>query len=86
MARVHEAIHASFAGFNRAQAAVIEGAVLVSRLHMLPARKVEAEMAYLQIAIDKTAGPGEHEAWGWLCEAVQHHRAARNDIPEGLAP
>lgn len=34
------------------------GAVLVSRLSMLPAGKVDSEMAYLQIAIDKTAGPG----------------------------
>jgi hypothetical protein len=73
--RVHEATHATFAGINRAQAAVVEGAVLVSRLHMLPPEKVDAEMAYLQIAIDKTAGPGEHEAWGWLREAVAAHRA-----------
>jgi len=87
MARVHEAVHAVFAGFNRAQAAVIEGAVLVSRLRMLPADKVDSEMAYLQIAIDKTAGAGEREAWGWLREAVQRHRAAeRADIPQGLAP
>jgi hypothetical protein len=70
MARVHEADHAPFSGFNRAQAAVIEGAVLVSRLHMLPRSKIEAEMAYLQIAIDKTAGPGEREAWSWLQAAV----------------
>ena len=62
-------------GFNRAQAAVVEGAVLVSRLHMLPPEKIDAEMAYLQIAIDKTAGPEEHEAWGWLREAVAAHRA-----------
>jgi hypothetical protein len=76
MARLFEASHAPFVGFNRAQAAVIEGAVLVSRLHMLPAEKVDAEMAYLQIAVDKTAGPEEHEAWGWLTEAVATHRAA----------
>lgn len=75
MARVHEVVHASFAGFNRAQAAVIEGAVLVSRLHMLPPQKMDSEMTYLQIAIDKTAGPGEREAWGWLVDAVQRHRA-----------
>jgi hypothetical protein len=74
MSRVHEAVHARFAGFNRAQAAVLEGAVLVSRLHMLPPQKIDSEMAYLQIAIDKTAGPGEHEAWGWLVEAVRRHR------------
>ena len=75
MARVHEVTHAAFAGFNRAQAAVLEAAVLVSRLHMLPAQKVDSEMAYLQIAIDKTAGQEEHEAWSWLVDAVRRHRA-----------
>jgi hypothetical protein len=77
LARVHEASHAPFAGLNRAQAAVIEGAVLVSRLHMLAPEKIDAEMAYLQIAIDKTAGAGEHEAWAWLREAVAAHRAGQ---------
>jgi hypothetical protein len=76
MARVFEANHAPYIGFNRAQAAVIEGAVLVSRLHMLPATKVDVEMSYLQVAIDKTAGPEEREAWGWLTDAVARHRAA----------
>jgi hypothetical protein len=80
MARVHEVMHAPFAGFNRAQAAVIEGAVLVSRLHMLPPQKVDAEMAYLQIAIDKTAGPEEREAWAWLVETVARHRAAAVEL------
>ena len=74
LARVHEASHAPFLGLNRAQAAVVEGAVLVSRLHMLPPEKIDAEMAYLQIAIDKTAGAGEHEAWSWLQQAVAAHR------------
>jgi hypothetical protein len=80
MARVHEVSHSAFVGFNRAQAAVIEGSVLVSRLRMLPLQKVNSEMAYLQIAIDKTAGPAEHEAWGWLIEAVRRHRADIADI------
>jgi hypothetical protein len=75
MAPVHEAVHAPFDGFNRAQAAVIEGAVLISRLRLLTADKVDAEMNYLQIAIDKTAGPHEREAWQWLREALASHRA-----------
>ena len=79
MDRVHAVEHAPFAGFNRAQAAVIEGAVLVSRLAMLPAEKIDAELAYLQIAIDKTAGDEEREAWGWLQQAIARHR-------EGGAP
>jgi hypothetical protein len=63
---VHEAAHAPFRGFNRAQAAVIEAAILVSRLELLPFEKIEREMAYLAIAVGKTAGPIEQEAWSWL--------------------
>ncbi|MEM5339489.1 DUF447 domain-containing protein [Paraburkholderia azotifigens] len=61
---------APFTGLNRAQAAVIEGAVLVSRLAMLPREKIEAEVAYLSIAIARTAGPREQQAWQWLMDAV----------------
>lgn len=73
---VHEATHAPFRGFNRAQAAVVELAVLVSRLHMLPIEKIEAEITYLEIAIKKTAGERELEAWGWLIERIDNHKAA----------
>lgn len=72
---IHEETHAPFLGLNRAKAAVIEAAILVSRLHMLPMDKIEREIAYLQIAVDKTAGPREREAWGWLMEKVAAHRA-----------
>ena len=75
LARLREATHSTFRGFNRAQAAVIEGAVLISRLHLLPPDKVDREMAYLQIAIDKTAGEPELEGWAWLQEAVARHRS-----------
>jgi uncharacterized protein len=73
---VHEAAHRSFLGFNRAQAAVIEGAILISRLERLPADKIDREMAYLAIAIEKTAGPMEREAWTWLEERLAAFRAA----------
>lgn len=74
LATLHDETHAPFHGLNRAQAAVVEGAVLVSRLHLLAPEKVDAEMTYLQIAIDKTASATEHEAWGWLLQAVAAHR------------
>lgn len=73
---VHQVTHGAFGGFNRAQAAVIEAAILVSRLPLLTADKVDSEMAYLAIAVDKTAGEREREAWGWLQAAVRAHRAA----------
>jgi hypothetical protein len=73
---VHEVNHAPFRGFNRAQAAVIELAILVSRLHMLPMAKIDAELAYLKIAIEKTAGEHEREAWSWLVEKIENYKAA----------
>ncbi|HMA73781.1 MAG TPA: DUF447 domain-containing protein [Xanthobacteraceae bacterium] len=64
------ATHAPFQGFNRAQAAVIEAAILVSRLDMLPREKIEQEIAYLKIAVGKTAGAAELQAWQWLMESI----------------
>jgi uncharacterized protein len=48
----------------------------VSRLHMLPREKVEQEIAYLQIAVSKTASAAEEEAWAWLMERVRGFYAA----------
>ena len=79
MQKVAEFNHKPFTGFNRAQAAVIELCILVSRLHMLPKDKVIAEMQYLQIAIDKTAGEREIEAWGWLAKKIEHYYAEQLD-------
>ncbi len=70
--------HAPFRGFNRAQAAVIEAAILVSRLHVLPREKIAGEIAYLEIAVGKTAGPEEREAWDWLMEKIRAHERFAN--------
>ncbi len=72
---VHENNHLPFRGFNRAQAAVVEVSVLVSRLHMLPLDRIDAEVQYLAIAMEKTAGEREWQAWGWLMEKIENFRA-----------
>jgi hypothetical protein len=77
---VHWGLHEPFAGFNRAQAAVIEAAILLSRLDLLPAEKIESEIAYLAIAVSKTAGPREEEAWSWILERVASWRLQRSGI------
>ncbi len=71
----HTVNHAPFNGFNRAQYAVLEAAILVSRLPMLPLEKIDADLAYLQIGMDKTAGDREQEAWQWLMTAVEHYKS-----------
>lgn len=67
--------HAPFKGFNRAQFSVLEAAILISRLGMLPMAKIEAELDYLHIGFDKTAGERELEAWGWLMKILDDFKA-----------
>lgn len=74
---VHAESHRPWSGLNRAQAAVLELAVLTTRLNMLPPEKVEAELKYLEIAISKTAGAHEEEAWSWLMAKVGAWRQTR---------
>jgi hypothetical protein len=63
--------HKPFLGFNRAQAAVVEAAILATRLGMLPREKIDTELAYLRIAIDKTAGAAEREAWDLVTARIE---------------
>lgn len=73
--------HAPFLGLNRAKAAVLELSIIVSRLNFLPREKIEREIDYLKVAIDKTAGPEEQEAWGWLMQKVADHYAGTAETP-----
>ena len=66
-----EAMHAPFRGFNRAQAAVIEAAILLSRRHILPPEKIAREIDILTVQVEKTAGEEEAIAWGWLMAAFR---------------
>ena len=61
-------------GFNRAKSAVIELCILASRLGIIDNKKIDDEIKYLQIAINKTAGSNEAEAWEWLLEYINKYR------------
>lgn len=63
----------AFFGFNRAKHAVVEAAILATRLHLIPHAEVAAEFAKLRVIVDKTGGPAEFEAMDFL---DQHLRAA----------
>lgn len=63
--------HTPFLGFNRAQYSVLEAAILVSRLKMLPIEKIDSEIAYLKIGLEKTASERELEAWSWLMNEIE---------------
>ena len=69
----HTESHRPFLGMNRARSAVLEAAILATRLGRLPREKIESEIAYLTIAIDKTAGVAEREAWEIVMEKIRDH-------------
>lgn len=75
---VHSENHKPFTGFNRAQFSVLEVAILISRLGMLPMEKIETEIAYLKIGLDKTAGERELEAWSWLMGVLENYKRNSN--------
>jgi hypothetical protein len=59
-----------FFGFNRAKHAVVEAAILATRIHLLPADEVAAEFARLKVLVDKTGGPQEERAFRVLSDYV----------------
>jgi uncharacterized protein len=63
--------HRPYLGMNRAKAAVLEAAILATRLDRLDREKIEREIAYLKIAIDKTAGESERRAWDRLMAKIR---------------
>ena len=63
---VHIGRHRDFWGFNRAKHAVVEAAILATRLHLLPRDEVAAEFQKLRVIVGKTGGAAEHAAMDFL--------------------
>ena len=59
-----------FFGFNRAKHAVIEAAILATRIDFLPAKEIQEQFQGLKVIIEKTAGPAEANAFDYLDQFV----------------
>lgn len=59
-----------FFGFNRAKHAVIEAAILATRIDFLPAEEIQQQFQQLQVIVEKTAGPVETRAFSHLDQFV----------------
>jgi hypothetical protein len=68
---VHRGVKREFIGFNRARNAVLEAAIYATRVHLLSRDFIDIEMQRLQVIVDKTAGPEEHEAMTLLAEYIR---------------
>lgn len=67
---VYAGRHRDFWGFNRAKHAVVEAAILATRLHLIPHAEVAVEFARLRVVVVKTGGPAEIEAMDFLDERL----------------
>jgi hypothetical protein len=65
-----EAVHVhrlrDFFGLNRAMFAVVEAAILATRVNLLPREMIRSEYQRLAVLVEKTGGPREREAFNLL--------------------
>jgi len=66
-----------FLGFNRAKNAVVEAAILATRLHLHDQTKVRAAYRRYQGIVDKIGGDQEREAMRYLRDYVRRWSVAR---------
>ena len=74
---VHVGVLRDFLGFNRARHAVIEAAILATRIHLSGAGPVLDEFCRLQVIVDKTGSDAEQQAMAELRRAVESRAIAR---------
>ena len=79
---VAEGSRRDFFGFNRAMHAVLELAILATRVRLLPPEFLWAEIERLAIPVQKTAGPREARAFEFL---KAHLRTMLEQEPPGPA-
>jgi uncharacterized protein len=75
---VHRGTLREFFGLNRAKHAVVEAAILATRLHLLPPAEVLTDYRKLRVLVEKTGGPAEHAAFEFLQAHVETALAGRN--------
>lgn len=69
-----------FLGFNRAKHAVVEAAILATRVGILPAEQIRAEMERLAIPVEKTAGDQERRAFAFLRQYIESNLKPETEI------
>ncbi len=73
---VHRGERRPFWGFNRARHAILETAILATRLHLLPREEILTTIRFLQPAVEKTGDEKELAAFRMLHEFILSHTEA----------
>lgn len=67
---VAEGIVRPFFGFNRAKHAVIEAAIMATRIGLIDSKTIRRSMEELRVPVEKTAGPDEREAYERIAKYI----------------
>ena len=74
---VHRGDRRPFYGFNRARHAVLEAAILATRLHLIARSEIEFALRFLKPAVEKTGGTVEKETLAmlesWIVESWERN-------------
>lgn len=65
-----------FWGWNRAKHAVLEATILATRLHLSGPSAIAEQLKFLSLAVEKTAGPRETEAWQLVNQFIQSWKSS----------
>ena len=79
---VHTETRRDFLGFNRARHAVIEAAILATRVHLIPYSEIEDALAFLAPAVAKTGGTEEAEAFRMLTDFIRSRAIPAESVAE----
>jgi len=80
---VAEGRQRDFLGFNRAKHAVVEAAILATRVMLIPPAEILGEFQKLSTLVDKTGGPIERKAFDLLHDHVRQAAENRPDRKAG---
>jgi uncharacterized protein len=75
-----------FFGFNRAMHAVVELAILATRVHLLSPDFLQSEIERLAIPVQKTAGPKEIRAFEFLSTHLRNRLAEQPESASDSSP
>ena len=74
-----------FFGLNRAKHAVVEAAILATRVHILPADELRQQFESLRAPVAKTAGPREREAFSLLGDYIREASDSASGEPASVS-
>lgn len=81
---IHQGWLRDYWGLNRAKHAVLEAAILATRVHLIDVEELRRQYEHLGVIVQKTAGPREHAAFALLKAYIAERLEQPSEADTGL--